>query len=240
MEAEQVELLEAQLPALAEAAAAATPLEKLAADAATRLATASGPQRRRGRAGREVRRPRSRGFHGPALARRTLSARRSDRQRHGAALLGLSRRAAARNRMARWAISTSCITAARPAACRSTAWRSTAAGRRSDPRRRRAQRPQAQGVHEPQLSRAAGSGALLKQFGDPRLVGASLPLFVVIGPGLKRSLHYHVGHYDVHQDQGLKELDDVGQPRHSNGSKCDRLSGKAVATRRQSTTRRCA
>jgi len=53
-------------------------------------------------------------------------------------------------------------------------------------------------------------GPLVKQFGDPRLLGASLPLFVVIGPDQK-ILHYHVGHYDVHQDQGLKELDEVVQ-----------------------------
>jgi peroxiredoxin len=52
------------------------------------------------------------------------------------------------------------------------------------------------------------SGALVKQFGDPRLIGASLPLFVVIGPDQK-ILHYHVGTYEVHQDQGLKELDQV-------------------------------
>lgn len=52
------------------------------------------------------------------------------------------------------------------------------------------------------------SGGLLRQFGDPRVVGASLPLFVVVGPDLK-ILHYHVGTYNVHQDQGLKELDDV-------------------------------
>jgi hypothetical protein len=52
------------------------------------------------------------------------------------------------------------------------------------------------------------AGPLIKQFGDPRLVGANLPLFVVIGPDQK-ILHYHVGHYDVHQDQGLKELDEV-------------------------------
>lgn len=51
-------------------------------------------------------------------------------------------------------------------------------------------------------------GPLLKQFGDPRLVGASLPLFVVIGPDGK-IVHYRVGHYEVHQDQGLKELDQV-------------------------------
>jgi AhpC/TSA family len=52
------------------------------------------------------------------------------------------------------------------------------------------------------------SGALLKQFGDPRVLGANLPLFVVIGPDAK-IVHYHVGHYEVHQDQGLKELDEV-------------------------------
>ncbi len=52
------------------------------------------------------------------------------------------------------------------------------------------------------------SGGLLKQFGDPRLLGANLPLFVVVGPDGK-IVHYHVGHYDVHQDQGLKELDQV-------------------------------
>lgn len=52
------------------------------------------------------------------------------------------------------------------------------------------------------------SGALLKQFGDPRVVGANLPLYVVIGPDGK-IIHYHVGTYDVHQDQGLAELDQV-------------------------------
>jgi hypothetical protein len=52
------------------------------------------------------------------------------------------------------------------------------------------------------------SGALLKQFGDPRVVGANLPLFVVVGRDGK-ILHYHVGTYEVHQDQGLAELDEV-------------------------------
>ncbi len=51
-------------------------------------------------------------------------------------------------------------------------------------------------------------GGLLRQFGDPRVVGASLPLFVVVGPE-GTILHYHVGTYDVQQDQGLKELDAV-------------------------------
>lgn len=54
------------------------------------------------------------------------------------------------------------------------------------------------------------AGDLLKQFGDPRIVGAELPLFVVIGPDAK-ILHYHVGTYEVQQDAGLKELDAVVQ-----------------------------
>lgn len=52
------------------------------------------------------------------------------------------------------------------------------------------------------------SGALVKQFGDPRPLGAALPLFVVIGPDAK-IVHYHVGHYEVDRDQGLKRLDEV-------------------------------
>ncbi len=52
------------------------------------------------------------------------------------------------------------------------------------------------------------SGELLRQFGDPRVVGAALPLFVVIGPEGK-IIHYHVGTYEVHQDQGLKDLDAI-------------------------------
>jgi hypothetical protein len=51
-------------------------------------------------------------------------------------------------------------------------------------------------------------GALLKQFGDPRVVGANLPLFVVVGRDGK-IIHYHVGTYEVQQDQGLAELDQV-------------------------------
>lgn len=52
------------------------------------------------------------------------------------------------------------------------------------------------------------SGALVKQFGDPRLVGAELPLFAVIGADGK-ILHYHVGFYPVDLQQGLKELDQI-------------------------------
>lgn len=51
-------------------------------------------------------------------------------------------------------------------------------------------------------------GSLLKQFGDPRVVGGTLPLFVVIDREGKIA-HYHVGHCQVHQDQGLKELDEA-------------------------------
>ena len=51
-------------------------------------------------------------------------------------------------------------------------------------------------------------GAVIKQFGDPRVLGANLPLFVVVGPDLK-IIHYKVGTYEVHQDQGLKDLDQV-------------------------------
>lgn len=51
-------------------------------------------------------------------------------------------------------------------------------------------------------------GAWLAEFGDPRRVGATLPLYVVIGVD-GRIAHYHVGYYDVDRDQGLKELDEV-------------------------------
>ena len=51
-------------------------------------------------------------------------------------------------------------------------------------------------------------GTLLKQFGDPRLIGAELPLFVVVGHD-GAILHYHVGFYEVDRNQGLKALDEV-------------------------------
>jgi peroxiredoxin len=49
-------------------------------------------------------------------------------------------------------------------------------------------------------------GDLIKQFGDPRVLGAELPLFVVIGRDGK-IVHYHSGFYDVDRQAGLKELD---------------------------------
>ncbi|HEX3654601.1 MAG TPA: redoxin domain-containing protein [Pirellulales bacterium] len=51
-------------------------------------------------------------------------------------------------------------------------------------------------------------GTLLKQFGDPRVAGANLPLFVVIGPD-GTVVHHHVGYYAVDRQDGLKELDAV-------------------------------
>jgi len=49
---------------------------------------------------------------------------------------------------------------------------------------------------------------LLKAFGDPRRLGAELPLFVVIGADGK-IVHYKAGHYEVDRLEGLKELNEV-------------------------------
>lgn len=49
-------------------------------------------------------------------------------------------------------------------------------------------------------------GNLIRQFGDPRTAGAELPLYVLID-GEGRVVEYHVGHYEVDRDAGLKELD---------------------------------
>ncbi len=51
-------------------------------------------------------------------------------------------------------------------------------------------------------------GELIRQFGDPRLIGAELPLYVVIGRD-GRVLHYHVGMHAVDRDRGLSELDGI-------------------------------
>lgn len=45
-----------------------------------------------------------------------------------------------------------------------------------------------------------------REFGDPRVTGAKLPLFVVIGRDGKIT-HYHVGTYEVNRDRGLEELE---------------------------------
>jgi alkyl hydroperoxide reductase subunit AhpC len=50
------------------------------------------------------------------------------------------------------------------------------------------------------------SGDLIRQFGDPRLAGGELPLFVVIGRDSKIT-HYKIGHYPIDREHGLKELD---------------------------------
>lgn len=55
---------------------------------------------------------------------------------------------------------------------------------------------------------ALDDGQFLSRFGDPRRVGAKLPLWVVIGPDGKIA-HYHVGTYDVKPDEGLRSLDEV-------------------------------
>jgi peroxiredoxin len=51
-------------------------------------------------------------------------------------------------------------------------------------------------------------GTLLDRFGDPRAVGAKLPLWVVIAPD-GRVAHYHAGFHTVERQTGLKALDDV-------------------------------
>jgi len=48
----------------------------------------------------------------------------------------------------------------------------------------------------------------IKQFGDPRVAGAKLPLFVVVGRDGK-IVHYHAGAYEVDRDAGLKQLEGV-------------------------------
>lgn len=50
------------------------------------------------------------------------------------------------------------------------------------------------------------SGETLKKFGDPRSLGAKLPVWVVIDPSGNVS-HYNVGLYAVNPDEGLRELD---------------------------------
>ena len=51
-------------------------------------------------------------------------------------------------------------------------------------------------------------GTLLNRFGDPRAVGAKLPLWVVIAPDGK-VVHYYAGFHTFERRRGLKALDDV-------------------------------
>lgn len=52
------------------------------------------------------------------------------------------------------------------------------------------------------------NGDVLQKFGDPRLAGGRLPLFVLID-GNGKIAHYNVGCYEVDRDAGLKALDDA-------------------------------
>ena len=49
-------------------------------------------------------------------------------------------------------------------------------------------------------------GKAVADLGDPRIAGAKLPLFVVIGPD-QRVVEYRAGLYEVQRDRGLEELD---------------------------------
>ena len=51
-------------------------------------------------------------------------------------------------------------------------------------------------------------GPAIRHYGDPRVTGAKLPLFVVIDRSGK-IVHYHVGAYEIDRDRGLKALDSV-------------------------------
>ena len=51
-------------------------------------------------------------------------------------------------------------------------------------------------------------GSLISSFGDPRDVGAPLPLWVVIGHD-GQVTHYQTGFYDIKPDEGLKQLDEA-------------------------------
>lgn len=53
---------------------------------------------------------------------------------------------------------------------------------------------------------ATDSGETLKKFGDPRGLGAKLPVWVVIDPQ-GHVTHFHAGLYAVNPDEGLRELD---------------------------------
>ncbi|QDU97454.1 TlpA family protein disulfide reductase [Lignipirellula cremea] len=51
-------------------------------------------------------------------------------------------------------------------------------------------------------------GDVIRKFGDPRVAGVDLPLFVVIDPAGKVS-HYFVGEYEVSRDRGLDALNEA-------------------------------
>jgi peroxiredoxin len=55
---------------------------------------------------------------------------------------------------------------------------------------------------------AADDGTLLQKFGDPRRVGAELPLWIVLTPDGKVA-HYKAGYYDIKPDEGLRQLQEA-------------------------------
>ena len=55
---------------------------------------------------------------------------------------------------------------------------------------------------------AIDDGSTLADYGDPRALGAPLPLWIVIGHDGKVT-HYHNGFYDIKPDEGLKQLDEA-------------------------------
>lgn len=55
---------------------------------------------------------------------------------------------------------------------------------------------------------AMDDGSILAELGDPRDVGAPLPLWVVIGHDGKVR-HFHSGFYEIKPDEGLRQLDDA-------------------------------
>ena len=67
-------------------------------------------------------------------------------------------------------------------------------------------RAQAEIVYESHLPDRAGWRRGHQGRGDPRLIGATLPLVLVVGRD-GRVTHYHTGFYEVDRQEGLKELD---------------------------------
>lgn len=67
---------------------------------------------------------------------------------------------------------------------------------------------------------ATDDGNVIERFGDPRRVGAKLPLWIVID-SVGKVAHYQAGFFQINPDEGLRELDDllVKLIRQSKGAK---------------------
>lgn len=67
---------------------------------------------------------------------------------------------------------------------------------------------------------ATDDGKVLERFGDPRRVGAKLPLWIVIDSEGKVA-SFHPGHFQINPDEGLRELDNllVSLIRRAKGTK---------------------